>query len=122
MKRFIVVIIAIILLITPLMINAVEVNNMPEAVVNATKDADADFNALLWFGEGLLLGVIGVGIACANESSPDYIKFMGKSPKYMVAYTNTYKKELTNAKIFTASAGCLLQIIILFVLNNKTNW
>jgi len=92
MKKFIVIIISIILLITPLILNAVEINDMGSAIINANRDARADINGALWFGVGCVGGIMGIGAAYILEPTPSASRLLGKSSEYVAVYTDEYKR------------------------------
>jgi hypothetical protein len=107
MKRFIVIIMSIILLMTPLMVNAVEADDMDSAIatINAKRDAEDDVNGALWFGAGCLFGILGVAAVYIVESSPKEIRIMGRSPKYVAVYASEYKKAKRSGQTMFAISG-----------------
>ncbi|HEY4393412.1 MAG TPA: hypothetical protein VGP64_05095 [Polyangia bacterium] len=84
------------------------------AVMEATQDAQADNNAVLWFFAGCLLGLIGVIIAAVADPSPPAARMMGKSPEYLAVYTNTYRSVGHSAQLHSALWG-LGTVVILYV-------
>jgi hypothetical protein len=86
MKKFVVIIISIILLITPLMLNAVEINDMGRAIIDANRDARTDI------GVGCVGGFMGIGAAYILEPTPSASRLLGKSPEYIAVYTDEYKR------------------------------
>jgi hypothetical protein len=84
------------------------------AVQEATQDAQADNNGVLWFFAGCLLGLIGVIIAAVADPTPPAARMMGKSPEYLAVYTNTYRSVGHSAQLHSALWG-LGTIVIVYV-------
>lgn len=80
-----------------------------EAVTAAERDAEADTNPLIWMGAGFFLGVIGVGAAYLYQPSPPLSRLMGKSPEYVAAYTDTYKRKARDIQTRNALTGCAIE-------------
>ncbi|MCK4544124.1 hypothetical protein KAU43_01170 [candidate division WOR-3 bacterium] len=117
MKRFIVITMSVILLITPLMVNAVETNGMGSAVIDAHRDANADVNGALWFGAGCLFGILGVGAAYIIEPTPGASRLIGKSSQYVAVYTDEYKRVGKSIQTKQAVIGCVVSSLAYVVLN-----
>ncbi|HEY6477817.1 MAG TPA: hypothetical protein VI456_14675 [Polyangia bacterium] len=86
------------------------------AVMEATQDAQADNNAVLWFFAGCLLGLIGVIIAAVVDPSPPPARMMGKSPEYLAVYMTTYKSVGHSAQLHSALWGIGVVLIVYVVL------
>jgi hypothetical protein len=90
------------------------------AVMEATQDAQADNNAVLWFFAGCLLELIGVLIAALVDPTPPPARLMGKSPEYVAVYVQTYKSEGRSAQLKSALWGLgtviVLSVILIIVL------
>jgi hypothetical protein len=86
------------------------------AVMEATQDAQADNNGVLWFFAGCLLGVIGVVIAAVADPTPPPARMMGKSPEYLAVYTNTYKSVGHSAQLHSALWGMGTALVVLIVI------
>ena len=84
------------------------------AVQEATQDAQADNNGVLWFFAGCLLGLIGVIIAAVADPTPPAARMMGKSPEYLAVYTNTYRSVGHSAQLHSALWG-LGTILVVYV-------
>jgi len=108
MKRFIVITMSVILLITPLMVNAVETDGMGSAIIDASRDARADVNGALWLGAGCLFGILGVGAAYIIEPTPGASRLIGKSSQYVAVYTDEYKRVGKGIQTKQALIGCVI--------------
>jgi hypothetical protein len=95
------------------------------AVMEATQDAQADNNAVLWFFAGCLLGLIGVIIAAVADPSPPAARMMGKSPEYLAVYTNTYRSVGHSAQLHSALWGLgtvlILYVVLIIVIVHDAN-
>lgn len=94
------------------------------AVMEATQDAQADSNGVLWFFAGCLLGLIGVVIAAVSDPSPPLARVMGKPPEYVSIYTNTYRSAGHTAQLHSALWGCgatLIAEVVLIILIVHSN-
>jgi hypothetical protein len=83
------------------------------AVLEATQDAQADENGVLWFFAGCLLGVIGIVIAAVADPSLPPARLMGKSPEYLAIYTQTYKSEAHSAQLRSSLWGFGTAIVVI---------
>jgi hypothetical protein len=86
------------------------------AVLEATQDAQADTNGVLWFFAGCLLGLIGVVIAAVADPTPPPARMMGKSPEYLAVYTNTYKSVGHSAQLHSALWGLGTAVVVVVVI------
>ncbi len=116
MKRFIVITMSIILLITPLMVNAVETDGMGSAIIDAHRDANVDVNGALWFGAGCLFHLLGVGAAYIIEPTPGASRLIGKSSQYVAVYMDEYKRVGRGIQTKQAVIGCLVSSLAITVL------
>ena len=86
-----------------------------EARVAAERDAEADTNQVLWIGGNFLLGLVGgcvlgsVGLLGAHLYEPQVpaSRLMGKSPEYVMFYTDAYKARSRELHLRSAFIGCL---------------
>jgi hypothetical protein len=83
------------------------------AVMEATQDAQADENGVLWFFAGCLLGVIGVVIAAVADPSPPPARLMGKSPEYLAVYAQTYRSEGHSAQLRSSLWGLGTAVVVI---------
>ena len=105
LKRFIVVLLGIILLVTPILMNADD--SASSAIIAADRDARADTNGFLWFGAGCLFHLLGVGAAYVIKPSPRASVLLGKSPEYVAAYTDEYRSFASEIQTKYAWMGCI---------------
>jgi hypothetical protein len=78
------------------------------ATARGTQDAEADSSTALWFFAGCGLGVVGILIAYIVEPTPPVARIMGKSPDYVMAYSNAYKSAGKSNQAKHALYGCLV--------------
>jgi hypothetical protein len=71
------------------------------------RQAQSDISGGTWFAIGCLAGLIGYLIAM-SEPNPPAMQLMGKSPEYVAAYTDCYRKKGKNIKSKNALTGCLV--------------
>lgn len=85
------------------------------AKTSAKRDAEVDTRQPLWIGGNFLLGLAGgcvlgsVGIlgAYMYEPVPPASRLMGKSPEYVLFYTDAYKERVRTLRVRSAVLGCL---------------
>ena len=92
----------------PLVTFAQQVSVQAEAVTAAEADAEASAQKSLWFVIGCGLPVVGIAGAYLLESSPPASRLLGKSPEYVVFYTDAYKAKGKNIQVRTALTGCAI--------------
>lgn len=95
-----------------------EVSEMVQAKIDAQQDAASDVNPMLWFGSGFLCGVFAVGGAVLYKPTIDPVRLMGKSPSYVVVYTDTYNATARNKQLLSSSLGCLVGCAVLLYLGS----
>ena len=99
-----------------------------QAAADAVADANRDVNKPLWFGTGcLLFGLIFVPLPSGYSyfltpaaltgtyfyrPSPPPSRFVGKSPDYVAAYTQTYTSKRGGIQARWATAGCVTGCLI----------
>ena len=85
------------------------------AKASAERDAAADVNQFLWgagtFGlaiiGGCLLGSIGLLGSYLYEPSPPTSRLLGKSPEYILFYSDAYKAKARSVQARASVLGCL---------------
>ena len=86
---------------------AQQTDDMARAISDAKRDAElADVTT--WNGVGCLFGVFGMIAAAVIDPPVPATKLLGKSPEYVVFYTETYRSNLKQNRIEAAGAGCLV--------------
>jgi hypothetical protein len=78
------------------------------AMADGERDAQAETNGVAWLAVGCLVGVLGVVIGYVVEPSPPPTRLLGKSPDYVMAYTQSYKYAGKQAQGKKALVGCLV--------------
>lgn len=86
---------------------AQQTSDAAQAIMDAERDAD-QANTFVWIGVGILCGIFGIPIAYLAEPSVNPMKLVGKSPEYVVYYTNTYKQKVKKEQTLAATGGCLM--------------
>jgi hypothetical protein len=98
-------------LILPVQLPAGEELYQNTAKNEAERAADADITEACWIGAGMTL--IGAGIAIMwQSSSPDPAAFAGKSPEYIMAYTDAYNSRVKKIQTVYSCIGCALSLSI----------
>ena len=83
-----------------------------EARTQAIADAKNDANRTTWFMYGCFLNVIGVVIARTNMTPVPAGRFVGKSSRYIAAYTSIYRAKRTEIQVKSAGLGCILAFVV----------
>lgn len=87
----------------------VEKNNQDAQAgcTDGERQAQSDISGGTWFAIGCLAGLIGYLIAM-SEPNPPAMQLLGKSPEYVAAYSDCYRKKGKNIKSKNALTGCLV--------------
>ena len=102
-----------------------------EAKLEAKRDADADVNLIQWRLMGLCGGLIGgcllgsVMVASAYTQVPKLPaeRFIGKSPEYVLTYTDTYESRTRKLQTENTVGGCLAgSVASVFIVMSLTNY
>lgn len=86
---------------------AQQTSELAEAVIAAEQDAKADVNQGRWGAVGFMCGCFAVPIAYLFQPPPPAARFVGKSPEYILTYTQTYKAKVRSRQTGPALLGCL---------------
>ena len=78
----------------------------------ADGERDGKGNAA-WILGGVGCGIIGVGVAYLNKTSPDASTLLGKSPEYVLCYTEAYEEKSRNKNAMYAGIGCLINAVVM---------
>jgi hypothetical protein len=116
MKKIIGLTMVVVMLVAPVLVNAqIGIPPMKHPKEQAVKDAKGDVNHFVWFGAGLLLGPIGLGISYVTQPAPPPAdRLMGKSDVYITEYRATYKKAKKALQENDALAGCIPSTLVWF--------
>ncbi len=91
----------------PFLVFAQQTGDMTQAISDAKRDADlADITT--WNGVGCLFGIFGMIAAAVIDPPVPATKLLGKSPEYVVFYTEAYRSNLKQKRIEAAGHGCLV--------------
>lgn len=118
MRKAIGWLLVMVMLVVPILVNAqIGIPPMKHPKEQAVKDAKNDVNHVVWFGAGLCLGPIGLGIAYAVQSTPPPAdRLMGKSEVYVKEYSIVYKRIKKDLQVNDALAGCIPATLVWFSL------
>ena len=102
--------------IRPIAVNTGVETSLGRAIIDAEHDAAVAADPLLWM-VGTLIGtsVVGclfcglpaIGVAYISQPSPPAARLMGKSPEYVMLYTQTYKEKIRSHQVMGATIGCV---------------
>lgn len=101
--------IAIIILVFSISFLAIaqQTGDMTQAISDAERDAKLS-DITTWQGVGCLFGVFGMIAAAIIDPPVPAARLLGKSPEYVVFYTESYKRNLKQKRIEAAGHGCLV--------------
>ena len=107
---------ALLIFSMPLLVSAQQSPVVLEAQLAAERDAKADVNQLNWrlfglgmafIGGGCILGPVAVASAYVHLPTPPAGRFIGKSPEYILAYTEAYESKARRLQVESAVVGCI---------------
>ena len=99
---------AVLIFSAPFVAIATQHSVMLEAKAAAEADAEAKTSKFAWFALGCVGGLIGVAAGYLYEPSPPASALLGKSPEYVVSYTDAYAKKAKGIQGRNAMFGCVL--------------
>lgn len=88
------------------------------ACSDAERQARSDISGGTWFLIGCVIGPIGYLLAM-SEPNPPSTQLLGKSPEYVAAYSDCYRRMGKSIKTKNAMTGCLISVgaqVLLLVL------
>lgn len=102
-------ILALLLICIPFQANlySQDAQEVQTACLDGERQAQSDINGGTWFIIGCLAGLIGYLIAL-SEPNPPATQLLGKSPDYVAAYTDCYRRKGKDIKSKKALTGCLI--------------
>lgn len=86
-----------------------------QAKIDAENDAKNDNNPFLWGGGTFVIAIIGgcllgslplIGASIYEPNVPSH-RLLGKSPEYILLYTETYEKKVKNQNTTASLLGCI---------------
>ena len=86
------------------------------AMADAQRDAQIETNDFIWFIGGACYG-LGILLAYTLEPNPPAIRLLGKSPEYVVVYSDSYRRTLKDERARMAWMGCgaLAAVYLIFL-------
>ena len=99
----------------PVVTLAQQNSELAEAVIAAEQDAKADVNQGMWGAVGFLCGFPTIYIAFVHQPPPPVARFVGKSPGYILTYTQTYKAKVRSRQTGPALLGCLVGSLAIYL-------
>jgi hypothetical protein len=88
---------------------AVFAQDVATACMDAERQAKSDISGGTWFLIGCLIGPIGYLLAM-SEPNPPSTNLLGKSPEYVAAYTDCYRRMGKAIKTKNAMTGCIISV------------
>jgi len=87
-----------------------------QGILDARNDIKKSDEAHKWFGITFSLSVLSVGIIGSfavvgsqyYDTAPPIDKLIGKTPEYVLAYTDTYIHEIRKKRLFPSVVGCTI--------------
>lgn len=102
----IIILISLMLVAIPIQTNLIA-QDAATACMDAERQAQSDISGGTWFALGCLFGII-VYLIALQEPNPPATQLLGKSPEYVAAYTDCYRKKGKQIKSKNALTGCLI--------------
>ena len=87
-----------------------------QARLDADIDVIRDARSLEWGLGGALCGFFALGASVAYAPTVPTANLMGKSPEYIIAYTDAYRSAMKRKNIMAAGVGCLVNVSVSAVL------
>ena len=87
-----------------------------QARLDAEMDVARDAKTVQWGVGGFFCGFFALGASVAHTPTVPTANLMGKSPAYIIAYTEAYKSTMRLKNITAAGIGCLGNVSISAVL------
>ena len=125
LKKSVVLGMAVLTLVVPIMAQETEIDYMQD--YNQGKldgQRDAGGGNPLWFLAGLsgtgcclLIGVAGIGLAYLWPQNPPQERLIGKSPAYVLGYTEGYRNARRKENVKYATYGCITAALINLTVN-----
>ena len=79
-----------------------------QARLDATRDVARDANSASWGIGGFCCGFFAIGAATIQTPTVPASNLIGKSPNYIVFYTQAYQSEMKKRNLYAATTGCVV--------------
>ncbi|MCK4510640.1 hypothetical protein KAW64_02825 [bacterium] len=104
---------AVVLVIPAVVFAQIEESTAVECMQGKTDgERDGKGNAA-WILGGIGCGIIGVGAAYFSKPNPDASVLLGKSPEYVLCYTEAYQSKAKGKNAGYAAIGWAISLVIL---------
>jgi len=108
-----VVVYCAIFLVVPVVAFAQDDESSVDQCWQGTADGERDGKGnAAWVLAGLGCGIFGLGAAYLIKPSPGAGALLGKSPEYVMCYTESYQENAKNKNAMYAGIGCLVSTVI----------
>ena len=84
-----------------------------QAHLDAENDVIRDAKSLQWGLGGFLCGFFTLGASVAYAPTVPTANLMGKSPDYIISYTDAYRSGMKRKNITAAGIGCLMNVSVI---------
>ncbi len=110
--RLFALVMAVLIFGMPCVVLAQQTNDVAQAIADAKRDVQEPYGWLAGtFCASAALGCLIGGVIAITAQvippTPPVNRLIGKTPAYVDAYTDTYKKEVRIKRLIHTSAGCL---------------
>ena len=83
-----------------------------QARLDAELDVARDAKTVQWGLGGVFCGFFALGASVAHTPTVPTANLMGKSPEYIVSYTEAYNTAMKRKNITAAGTGCLVNVSV----------
>ena len=83
-----------------------------QARLDAEMDVARDAKPYQWGFGGVLCGFFTLGVSVGHTPTVPTANLMGKSPVYIVTYTDAYQSAMYRKNITAAGVGCLVNVSV----------
>ena len=81
-----------------------------QARLDAARDVARDANSASWGIGGFCCGFFAIGASWIHTPTVPAANLIGKSPNYIVFYTQAYQSEMKKRNLYAATTGCVVGV------------